>query len=605
MCGIVGLIHDRRKEILNRMNEAQIHRGPDFGGIFWDEQAAVGLAMRRLSIVDLANGSQPMTNEDGSVILIYNGEVFNAPELRKELLKKGHIFSTVSSDTEVLVHLYEEYKYDMLNRLNGMFAFAIYDKKEQIVLLARDQMGIKPLHYFFKDGTFAFASEIKSLLAAGFSDRRINEESIWHYLSLQCVPAPLTIYEDIYALPCAHYLIFDLNSSEITVKKYWDCIENRSLFSGNSEELPQYVRDNVIKAVERWTMSDVPLACSLSGGLDSSIIAALVSKGHALHTYSLGFDNEKAYDEREMARELAEKYGTKHEEILLSPDELLKDMNEMVLSLDSPYAGGLPSWFVFRKIHGNEKVVFNGTGGDELFGNYSKWLRYEHPFMRFKCWRQFRSYGESFSEFLKHRNGSIYHKYMPEELKRRILEENREDWNTSAHIETLFDKCPEHPWKDRITYVDFKIQLPEEFLMMIDRFSMHFSIEARVPFLDRELVEKIMGIPAEYRTRKYNAKYLLKEAMGDLLPENLLKAEKKGFVLPYYEWLSQDLKEEVLDLCMGGYRRNQGIFGEKLECDLIEPFYEGRRELTPLVWTVFMFQRWYQAQKRNEIKSDI
>lgn len=596
MCGIVGLVHDRRKELLNRMNEAQIHRGPDFGGIFWDEQAAVGLAMRRLSIVDLANGSQPMTNEDGSVILVYNGEVFNAPELRKELLQKGHIFSTVSSDTEVLVHLYEEYKYDMLNRLNGMFSFAIYDKKEQIVFLARDQMGIKPLHYFFKNGIFAFASEIKSLLAAGFSDRRINEESIWHYLSLQCVPAPLTIYEDIYALPCAHCLIFDLNSSEITVKKYWDCIENRRAFSGSSEELPQYVRDNVIKAVERWTMSDVPLACSLSGGLDSSIIAALVSKGHVLHTYSLGFDNEKAYDERETARELAEKYGTKHEEILLNPNELLKDMNEMVLSLDSPYAGGLPSWFVFRKIHGNEKVVFNGTGGDELFGNYSKWLRYEHPFMRFQCWRQFCSYGESFSEFLKHRNGSIYHKYMPEELKRRILEKKGEDWNTSAYIEMLFDKCPEHQWKDRIPYVDFKIQLPEEFLMMIDRFSMHFSIEARVPFLDRELVEKIMGIPAEYRTRKYNAKYLLKKAMGDLLPENFLKAEKKGFVLPYYEWMSQDLKEEVLDLCTGDYRRNQGIFGEKLECDLIEPFYEGRRELTPLVWTVFMFQRWYQAQ---------
>ena len=605
MCGIVGLIHDRRKELLNRMNEVQIHRGPDFGGFFWDEQALVGLAMRRLSIVDLANGSQPMTNEDGSIVLVYNGEVYNAQDLRKELLQKGHIFTTVSSDTEVLVHLYEEYKFDMLNRMNGMFAFALYDKKEKIIFIARDQMGIKPLHYFFKNGTFAFASEMKSLLAAGLSDRKINEESLWHYLSLQCVPAPLTIYEDIFALPCASYLIFDLDTSQITIKKYWDCIENRKIFCGKQEELYDYVRSNIIDAIERWTMSDVPLACSLSGGLDSSIIAAVVSKKHALHTYSLGFINEKSYDERTLARKLAEKYGTTHEEILLSPDELLKDMNEMVLSLDAPYAGGLPSWFVFKKVYGNEKVVFNGTGGDELFGNYSKWLRYEHPLVRVQFWRQFRSYGESFSEFLKHRNGSIYHKYMPEQLKRKILEKSEKSWNTSEYIERLFDKCPEQQWKDRIPYVDFKIQLPEEFLMMLDRFSMHFSIEARVPFLDRELVERVMGIPAEYRTRKYDAKYLLKEAMGDLLPQDFLQAEKKGFVLPYYEWLSQNLKEEVLDLCTGSYRCNQGIFGEKLEREIIKPFYEGRRELTSLVWTVFMFQRWYQVQKGNANQSVI
>lgn len=600
MCGIVGLIKYKDKGLLDRMNEAQIHRGPDFGGDFWDKEELVGLAMRRLSIVDLTNGLQPMTNEDGQVVLVFNGEIFNAPILRMELLKKGHVFQTESSDTEVLVHLYEEYGYEMLNHLNGMFAFAIYDRSRKILFIARDHTGIKPMHYFYNGKQFAFASEVKSLLAAGISERKIREESIWQYLSLQCVPAPLTIYEDIQALPCAHYLVYDLKTSALEIQKYWDCIENRQDYMGKPQELKQYVRENIIQAVERWTMSDVPLACSLSGGLDSSVIAALVSRKHPLHTYSLGFENYGEYDEREMARELAWKCGTNHEEIILNPDELLEDMPNLVRALDAPYGGGLPSWFVFRKIHGNEKVVFNGSGGDELFGNYSKWLRYEHPLERWRRYQLHTSYGESLTEFVKHPNGSIYHKYMSESQKKSILRMEAEgDWNTSGRIERLFGECPDKQWRNRIPYVDFKIQLPEEFLMMIDRFSMHFSIEARVPFLDRELVEKMMGIPAEYRTRKYDAKYLLKESMGDLLPENFLKAGKKGFVLPYREWLSGRLKEEVTDLCTGAYVERQGIFNENLEKELIEPFYAGRGELTPVVWTVFMFQLWYQEQRKE------
>lgn len=597
MCGIVGTVKYRDKEILHKMNEIQVHRGPDSQGVFWSEELLVGLAMRRLSIVDLENGTQPMYNENRHCALVFNGEIFNADILRKELLKKGHTFVTVSSDTEVLVHLYEEYGTDMLNYLNGMFAFAICDMDRKRIFVARDQMGIKPLHYIFDGSKLAFASEMKSLTGVGLSQKKIDENALWQYLSFQCVPAPMTIYEDIRILPAAHYMLFDIETAELKIEKYWDCIENRKKYEGSAEELSLFVRKQVEEAVERWTMSDVPLACSLSGGLDSTIIAAIVSRKRELHTYSLGFENESEFDERRLAKLVAQKCGTRHTEIVLTPDELLKDFGKMIKSMDTPYGGGVPSWFVFREISGNEKVAFNGTGGDELFGNYSKWLRYEHPLERYKQTKHFLQIGEKKTEFVLHPNGTIYHKYMTEGMKNRVVNKPHHGIiNTNTWLEKTWRECPSGHWRDRIPYVDFKIQLPEEFLMMLDRFSMNFSIEARVPFLDRELVENILGIPAQLRTKKYNAKYLLKEAFGDMLPEELLSFPKSGFAIPQNAWLKNELKEMVVDMCTGTTIKQQGLFSVDLEKQLILPFYNGRNDLTLLVWTVLMFQRWYFNQ---------
>lgn len=597
MCGIVGTVKYRNKDVLCRMNEIQVHRGPDSEGVFWSEELLVGLAMRRLSIVDLENGTQPMYNENKRCVLVFNGEIFNADVLRRELLEKGHIFTTVSSDTEVLVHLYEEYGTDMLNYLNGMFAFAVFDLDRKQIFIARDQMGIKPLHYMYDGNKLAFASEMKSLVGVGLSQKKIDKNALWQYLSFQCVPAPMTIYEDVRVLPAAHYMLFDIDTSVLRIEKYWDCIENRKKYEGSEKELPIFVREQVEEAVERWTMSDVPLACSLSGGLDSTIIAAIVSRKHELHTYSLGFENENQFDERRLAKLVAEKYETKHTEIILTPDELLMDIDKMIKAMDTPYGGGVPSWFVFREIAGNEKVAFNGTGGDELFGNYSKWLRYEHPIERFRQTKHFLQTGEKKTEFLFQPNGSIYHKYMTEGMKKRIA--NGEDngiINSSAWLEKMWKECPSKDWRDKVPCVDFRIQLSEEFLMMLDRFSMCFSIEARVPFLDRELVENVLGIPARLRTRRYDAKYLLKEALGDVLPRELLQMPKKGFVLPYNAWLKKELKEMVIDYCTGDTIKRQNVFSPEIEQELIAPFYDGNDELTPLVWTVLMFQRWFFNQ---------
>lgn len=594
MCGIVGTVKYRDKDILCKMNEIQVHRGPDSGGIFWSEELFAGLAMRRLSIVDLENGTQPMYNENKRCVLVFNGEIFNADVLRSKLLEKGHVFTTVSSDTEVLVHLYEEYGIEMLNHLNGMFAFAVCDLDKKQIFIARDQMGIKPLHYIYDGNKLAFASEMKSLTGVGLSQQKIDENALWQYLSFQCVPAPMTIYEDVRVLPAAHYMLFDIETSTLQVEKYWDCIENRKMYEGSEAELPVFVREQVEAAIERWTMSDVPLACSLSGGLDSTIIATVAARKHDLHTYSLGFENENEFDERHLAKLVAEKCGTRHTEIILTPDELLKDIDKMIKSMDTPYGGGVPSWFVFREIAGNEKVVFNGTGGDELFGNYSKWLRYENPLERARQIKHFWQTDEKKTEFLLHPNGSIYHKYMTEGMKKCIA--NRGDngiINSSMWLEKMWKECPSKGWRDKVPYVDFKVQLPEEFLMMLDRFSMYFSIEARVPFLDRELVESILGVPAKLRTRKYNAKYLLKETFGDVLPKELLCAPKSGFAIPQNAWLKNELKEMVIDMCTGDTIKSQGLFSIEIEKELISPFYNGRDELTLIVWTVLMFQRWY------------
>lgn len=593
MCGIVGLINYKDRDLLDNMNRSQFHRGPDGGGSFCSKDLTVCLAMRRLSIVDIEGGIQPMTNEDGSIHLVFNGEIFNAAVLRQELVKKGHVFVTESSDTEVLVHLYEEDGEKMLNRLNGMFAFAVYDERKKTVLMARDQTGIKPFYYKYENQRLAFASELNSLVKTGLSSRIINRSAVWQYMSIQCVCAPMTIYEDINELPPAHYLLFDLSDGSIAVSQYWNCIRNRKHYTGSSKEIEEYVRFSVREAVNRWTMSDVPLACSLSGGLDSSILTAIVASAHPLHTYSLGFHENAREDERELSRLVAEKYGTRHTEIIIDQDDLLEALPEMLDAMGTPYAGGLPSWFVFRAISGNEKVAFNGTGGDELFGNYLKWLRYERPTVRLNHVRDVLKKHEKLSEVIKYPSGSIYHKYMTEGLKQRIFAYcPGKQYNNNYMLEQMVQECPSPEWRDVVPFIDFQVQLPAEFLMMLDRFSMHFSIEARTPFLDRELVERILGIEGALRTSRTEPKYLLKESLGDLLPPELLTAEKKGFVLPYREWLREKLKEQVLDLCTGEYIRRQGIFTDDLETLLIRPFYEGDDSLTQLVWTVYLFQKW-------------
>ncbi|HEY0728923.1 MAG TPA: asparagine synthase (glutamine-hydrolyzing), partial [Pyrinomonadaceae bacterium] len=345
MCGIVGIAGKQDSLWLGRMNSVVEHRGPDDFGEYRDPSANVALAMRRLSILDLSSGHQPMANADQTVWIVYNGEIYNSPEIRERLVNKGCSFKTDNSDTEVLLHLYEEKQEAMLDELNGMFAFVIYDQKRTRLFGARDRVGIKPFYYVEQSGLFAFASELKSLLTLPTIDRELDFQSLYHYMTLLFVPGERTIFSSVKRLPAGHYFSFDLSSRALSIRRYWKLKTDRAEHNRSEAEWAELIRHELREAVRRWTLSDVPVGCSLSGGLDSSTVVALLSEmGYGpIKTYSLGFasEDEAAWNELHLARKVSERFHTEHREIILQPEDLLNDLVQMVWHLDEPYAGGL------------------------------------------------------------------------------------------------------------------------------------------------------------------------------------------------------------------------------------------------------------------------
>jgi asparagine synthase (glutamine-hydrolysing) len=599
MCGIVGLTGRRDEALLAAMNERQRHRGPDDAGQYFDEYDGVSLAMRRLSIVDVAGGHQPMMSADGALCLVFNGEIMNAPQLRRRLEAEGARFVTDHSDTEVLLHLYARDGERMLESLNGMFAFVIHDRRRRRLFAARDHFGIKPFYYSFDGRRFAFASELKSLtLLPGF-DSGLCPEALSHYLSFQCVPSPLTIYRGARKLPAAHSLVLDLERHTLNVGRYWRPPDGRVADKApDAHELAELVRGGLEAAVGRWMLSDVPVACSLSGGIDSSLIVGFMA-GLAtapLPTYSLGFDDAPDLDERALARLVARRWNADHHEIVLRSDELLGDLDQMLDAVDEPYAGGLPAWFVFRGMAGVVKVCMTGTGGDELFGNYGKWRAYESSWraLRVASGRARRNIGW-LRDHHHYPIGSRYSMYFTDADKRLMLAPGLLNGAAVSErlVESLWSEARPQTARDGVRLVDLQIQLPDEFLHMTDRFSMAHSIEARPPFLDRTFAEQLMAIPAHLRIGRTRLKQVLIDATRDLLPAELCAAPKKGFVLPIAAWLRGRLRPQVEKYLGAPYLRHQGIFRENITERLVRPHLTGRADLSWQVWTLLMFQLWY------------
>jgi asparagine synthase (glutamine-hydrolysing) len=637
MCGIVGIVGKQETSWLTVMNEALTYRGPDDAGEYRDPRAEVGLAMRRLSILDLGGGHQPMANADETVWIVFNGEIYNSPEIRERLIKSGRSFKTLNSDTEVLLHLYEEKDAAMLDELNGMFAFVIYDQKRKRLFGARDRVGIKPFFYLNRPGLFAFGSELKSLLTLPVVDRELDLQSLYHYMTLLFVPGERTIFRSVKRLPPGHFFSFDLASHELSVRRYWQIKTDNLDHKRSPKEWSEIIRHELREAVRRWTLSDVPIGCSLSGGLDSSAVVALVSElGYGpTKTYSLGFSSqdESAWDELHLARKVAEQYQSEHHEIILRPEELLDDLIQMVWHLDEPYGGGLPSWYVFRMMSSEVKVGLTGTGGDELFGNYGKFAPFEDsPILRLASNHPgLTRFGANLPSFVwsgwhqaigaipekvmssQHKNrllqlddicrapfGSHYYAnqvYLSDDLKHASVFNGKfsELEETAAYLERLFNEAGTSSARDAVAYVDFQTQLPEEFLMMTDRFSMAHSLEARVPFLDHQFVETVFRIPASIRTRPHDLKYLLKDAVGDLLPKELLGAPKKGFVIPISLWLRNQLRPLAESLLSAERLQRQGIFRSSFYSSYVAPHLEGRADFTWQVWAALMFQLWHSV----------
>jgi asparagine synthase (glutamine-hydrolysing) len=601
MCGITGFTNFNQPDLISAMNAAQFHRGPDDEGFYIDTDNSVCMAMRRLSIVDAEHGHQPMRNKDDDVVVVFNGEIFNAQEIRRSLEARGFVFTTRNSDTEALLNLYLYAGKDLVRQLNGMFAFCLYDKRKQKLFAARDPFGIKPFYYSTSGGRFAFASELKSLVKCPWIEKDIDRQAAYDFFTFQTIAAPHTIYSSISKLPAAHCLEYDLKARTCSVWQYW-----HPTFSPIGSEDPRprtdRIRTSFVAAVQRWSQSDVPIACSLSGGIDSAaIVAALAStRSSPVDTYTVGFSQQDSLDETAIARLVARRWGTNHHEIIIDIDSVIDRLDKMIHHLDEPYAGGLPSWFVYEAMRDRVKVAMTGTGGDELFGNYGKWRRFARFRDQWYLLRQYYRKGGLISHALRYPHGALHYPYFSDGEKKRNLftDEFANELRPSAqYIEKL--------WPSRslganaVTAIDLKLQLPEEFLFMTDRFSMAFSIEARTPFLDLEFATEMLAIPVAHRTDHSHPKKLFIESMGDLLPIEVTKAPKRGFVLPQGSWMREGLRRRLLELTEPAYLKRQGIFREDTQTTLIEPFLKGQHDRDWEPWNVLMFQLWDEARVRG------
>lgn len=599
MCGIAGFTGAPDEGLLRRMNDAQRHRGPDDEGSHVDVELGVSLAMRRLAIIDVADGHQPMCDDDRAVWLVFNGEIFNAPELRRELERDGRRFHTGHSDTEVVLQLYLEHGPSMVERLEGLFAFVIVDRRERRLFAAVDRFGIKPLYWSTAGARFSFASELKSLRVLPWTGSDLDRQALFHFLSLQAVPAPHSILAGVRRLEPAQSLTLDLESSSLALRTYWT--PDSTLIARGMERVDAValVRSELQRAVDAWSLSDVPVACSLSGGLDSAAVTGAMAVGWAgsspIQTYTLGYDDAPGIDERALAREVARRWGTDHHEIVMTADDMLEDLPAMLHHLDEPYGGGLPSWPVFKAMGGEVKVAMTGVGGDELFGNYGKWRAFMPWALRYPraLPAQLRARASRWPA------GARYRPLYLSDADKRALVVRPEVADglvaTEEMIERRWRSMARLDPRDRIALVDFGQQLPNEFLSMVDRFSMAHSVEARTPFLDHRLVEAVLSIPPAVRTRPDDLKGLLRDAVADLLPPALLQAPKQGFVMPVSRWLRTRLRDDVRRVLEPAALDRGGLFRTELWSRYVEPHLDGRAEHPMVVWTTYLFQRWHEA----------
>jgi asparagine synthase (glutamine-hydrolysing) len=610
MCGIFGKISYNGqpipKELLQKMCNSFTHRGPDDDGIYINNQAGrssknanVGLGHTRLSIIDLSGaGHQPMSNEDQSVWVTYNGEIYNFREIRIELQRRGHTFKS-NTDTEVIVHLYEEDGIDAVRRLNGMFVFAIWDEKVGRLHICRDRIGIKPLVYYWDGKTFAFASEIKALLCDPNIPRELNHDALQLYLSFNYVPAPYTIFKNISKLEPGCYLTSQ--NEALAIEKYWEAPgqvdEDLSFLAPERQEkiVKANLRELLSNAVRSRMISDVPLGAFLSGGIDSSIIVALMAQhsSQSVKTFSIGFEDDPLFDETHFASEVANRYRTDHHEFKLTQQDMLDVLVDVLSSFDEPFgdSSAVPTFIVSRETKKHVTVALSGDGGDELFAGYRSYLgpywypRYaaipsiirsgliERVVDRLPDSRdsQILEYIRRLKKFVKGARGNLAERVLslkevfPKDIRQSILLKNGqksadEQFDPAlAWVQSLLNYY-RNDELNSILFSDFKDSLPGDMLTKVDWMSMQNSLEVRVPFLDHRVVELAFKMPSSLKLRNGQGKYILKETFKDLLPASLHDRPKAGFEVPISRWLKTDLKFLVEQYLAEERIRDQGLF---------------------------------------------
>jgi len=627
MCGIVGIIQGYReqpadKRMVREMAAALAHRGPDDEGFYF--RGPVALGMRRLSIIDVDGGRQPISNEDGTVWVVFNGEIYNFATLREDLEARGHQFRT-QSDTEVIVHLYEEAGDDLVDHLNGMFAFALWDEGRQRLLLARDRMGEKPLYFAeLEDRTFLFASELKALMHHPRLGNQINALALRKYLTYEFVPSPHSMIANVWKLPPAHRLAWERGKSWRS-ERYWSLSYSMPKLSQKPEEIAEEIDYRLGESVRSRLVADVPLGVLLSGGLDSSAVAALMVKvaGSRVKTFSIGFD-EPSFDESSYAGEVARHLGTEHFEKRLSEKDLLDVLTEIPRLLDEPLGDGslIPTYLLSKFVREHVKVALGGDGGDELFAGYPTYIAHQmteyyriapaalrERLIEPSVSRLPVSFDNLSFDFRAKRfvRGAMLEPGMrhtlwmgsfdPEEQRRLLTPEILEmcpDVEVFSEVSDLRSDLPsngEHPI-ERLMRLDATHYLPECVLVKVDRASMAASLEVRAPFLDHAFIEYVTRLPLELKLKGFTTKHILRQAVMHRLPRRIIARKKKGFGMPVAKWLRSELRDTVHDVLSPERLKRHGMFNASYVQQLIGEHEKGFVDNRKLLWTLLMFEMW-------------
>jgi asparagine synthase (glutamine-hydrolysing) len=619
MCGIVGLFNKTgqpvEQMVLERMSNQIVHRGPDDMGVHLQDN--IGLGFRRLSIIDLEGGHQPLSNEDGTVWISFNGEIYNYQEIRRGLVARGHQFKT-EADTEVIVHLYEEKGVDCVKELRGMFSFAIYDSKNRHVMVARDHFGIKPCYYTETDDAILWGSEIKSLLEHPGVRRDVNPESFWNYLTFQYAPDPLTMFKGIHKLPAAHYMI--IKDGKIrAMERYWDL-----KFEEEQRPLSYYVegtREILRNSVQAHMNSDVPRGAFLSSGVDSSTIVALLKEMEQVKTFTVGFEGAGGQSELAYARETAKILGTEHRDVTISAQQYLEALPRLMFHQDEPIAdpSAIGLYFVSELASQFITVVLSGEGADEVFGGYTI---YREPlslkmfdYLPLSLRRSLVSMASALPEGMKGRSflmrGS---KTLPErfvgnafifgeQMKEEFVRLDPETMNLRRYLDITqpyYDRAANYDPVTQMQYIDFHTWLPGDILMKADKMTMANSLELRVPFLDKEVFEFASKIPMQYRLMNGTTKYVLREAVKDILPREVAERPKLGFPIPTRQWLRNEhynWARELIDASNVDH-----LINKKYVLNLLEEHKNGVRDNARKVWTVLMFLLWHQIYVERSVQ---
>ena len=621
MCGIAGFVESSAvrapfdaataHDLIERMCDVIRHRGPDDQGALVD--SGVGLGMRRLSIIDLSTGHQPIHNEDRTVWVVFNGEIYNFRQLRSELVAAGHRFYT-ASDTETIVHAYEQWGTAAIGRLRGMFGLAIWDMRSRTLLIARDRIGIKPLHYAVVNGRFFFGSEIKSLLEAPDLPRDLDIDALDHYLSFLYTPADGSTFKRVRKLPPGHLLVW--RDGQLTVHQYWQLPVDET-YAGSEADAVRDLRDVLSDAVRSHLVSDVPLGAFLSGGIDSSLVVGLMAQtsGGRVKTFSIGFD-EPAFDELAHARRVAQHFGTDHYELVVKPDAL-SILDRLVRHFDEPFAdsSAIPTWYVSEMARRHVTVVLSGDGGDELFGGYDRYV--PHPrvlaFDRYspRALRRVAAmaaarlpHGVRGKNFLRHVGRDARGRYIdsirffgadekPALLSRDVLRA-LDAVDPEMRLARHFERYAHLAWPTQMMRFDAETYLPEDVLTKVDRMSMAHSIESRVPLLDNEVITFASRLPASLKIANGRRKHVLKEVAATLLPQEILDRPKQGFGVPLGVWFRGNLRELFADTLLSSASLQRGYFQPSFVRRLVEAHLSGKRDHSLRLWQLVVFERWHR-----------